>query len=274
MHYAELFDIHKHSVVYNNLNIRLRDIEVLPERKMIRLYTQRTTFFNSLVTNRALDAPLASGLTIRKIYQVGKRIVPLKESEFSNHLGMNGFVETSDGYLIFVKRGKNLSVAKGTLGLSVGASLKTMYGLDDQGRFTGEGLDRAISGEIEDELGLKPEDYEYSRERCIIAGYRDMVEGGKPQLLFYVKAGLDKQTLDAQFKNSLTAKAKSKKEAEELMRRDGEKLEYIHKRDFKHLFIAPDCVIHQKKAFTMVPSSSACVVMLMNYWEAVEAEEI
>lgn len=68
----------------------------------------------------------------------------MKESPFSNHLGFNGIVRTADNKIIFVKRSDKVSIGKGTLGNSIGASLKTEYALDNNGEFTQEGLIQAI----------------------------------------------------------------------------------------------------------------------------------
>ena len=48
-----IFDVHKGSVVYNNINIRLDDMAYANNK--ISLYTSRTHYYDSLITNRACD---------------------------------------------------------------------------------------------------------------------------------------------------------------------------------------------------------------------------
>lgn len=263
--YSRLFEFHAHSNVYNNLNIRLKDCLWNKENRSVTLITERTTYFNSLVTNRALDAPLGEHLTIRSVFQVGKGVVPLSESVFSNHLGFNGFVATQDGYLVFVVRGSNMSVAKNTLGPSVGASMKTKYALMDK-KFTLHGLENAICSEIKDELELERDTYSYSNGENIIAGYRDLVEGGKPQLLFFVQSTLNRQHILENFRQGRSSRSKKGKQSkEEQMRRDGEQLLFIPRDELAEVLIAPDCLIWRKKCYTLVPSTAASLVMVREY---------
>ncbi len=64
-----------------------------------------------------------------------------------------------------------------------------MYALDKNKELTAQGLSKAIRCEIKDELKIElPEDIDYSKS--IFAFYRDLVEGGKPQFLFYFKTNL------------------------------------------------------------------------------------
>ena len=66
--------------------------------------------------------------------------------------------------------------------------MKAKMALDANQRFTKEGLKNSILGEIKDELKIERKDIIFSIEENVIAAYRDLVEGGKPQLLFVVKS--------------------------------------------------------------------------------------
>ena len=68
-HFDELFKSHIASNIYNQLNIRVDDWEV--ERDSFLMSTSRTTYFDSLVTNRAMDFQWSNGLTTRDVYQYG-----------------------------------------------------------------------------------------------------------------------------------------------------------------------------------------------------------
>lgn len=187
----------------------------------------------------------------------------LEESCLSNHLGFNGFVESSDGFIVFVKRKKQISIGKGTYGNSIGACLKTKYALDGSGNFTEAGLRNGILQNIENELKI-PKSYlaDFSIKEHIIAAYRDMVEGGKPQLLFFIRSSWDKDTIMQNFTTIL--RTAGRRESEEAFE-DGAKLLWIPKTELKEMCILPDRIIRQGKSYSMMPSASASIVMLLKH---------
>jgi hypothetical protein len=260
-----LLSAHDTSTIYNQLNVRVDDWFV--QEKNFVINTSRTTYFNSLVTNRALDYKMRNGSSVRDFYCYGPFAPELKKSKLSNHLGFNGFIESEDGYIPFVQRGKHVSIGKNTLGTSVSASLKTKYALDEEKTFSIEGLKEAIKNEIEDELKIKPAELEKIKlSKCIISAYQDLVEGGKPQLLFYVKSTLKKSEISARFKNETKRYKKENsdityKESKSL--EDGNGLVWIKKGDLKNLFITPGYVICSGEKYKMLPSTSASIVMLI-----------
>lgn len=197
-----LMQAHKYSNIYNQLNIRLDNLK--QKDNLIVLSYSQTTYYDSLITNRAMDYCWNNGKTIREIYEPGPFISDLEKSKFSNHLGFNGFLETSDGKIIFVKRGKKLSVGKNTWSPSVAASLKAKYALNENQKFDKQGLSNAIRKEITDELYIEF-DQDIDLTESIFAFYRDLVEGGKPQFLFYYK--LENYTFD-EFQANFYAKYK------------------------------------------------------------------
>lgn len=137
--------------------------------------------------------------TIRKIFELGLYIRPLNVSRMSNHLGFNGFVMKKDGKIPFIKRSDNLSIGKKMLATSIGASLKTKYavGHDSDMLFTKKSLGWAILGEIKDKLTLKSIHVtDEEAADSIFAFYRDLVECGKPQFLFFLKLDISSQELE------------------------------------------------------------------------------
>jgi len=241
-HYISLFNAHSTSDIYNQVNIRLDNYRLQKEDNYLHLYTSRTTYYDSLVTNRAIDFEFKKGLTLRELINPGPFIMPLDKSRLSNHLGFNVFIETQDGDIIFVKRNMNVSIGKGTLGPSVSASLKTRYCLDDDLTFTLEGLVDAVKKEIEDELGIK--EVEISIKDNLIAVYRDILEGGKPQFLFKVKINNTSCAVRENFKKYL--KTKNNK-YDTIM--DGNKLVFIKISDIKKIYIAPDAIFFNPKEY-------------------------
>ncbi len=203
---------HLSSTTYNQLNIRVDKIHC--DNNTLTLNTSRTTFYDSLVTNRALEYKFTDNLTIKDLYCYGPFLPSLDESVFSNHLGFNIFVKTSDDYFIFIMRGDNVSIGKNTLGCGVSASLKSKYALNELLEFDNDGLRKAISGELNDELFIQnvPENFILD-DRCnIIAFYRDWIEGGKPQLLIYLDLKISREKVNELFREGIDKKYRKKSE--------------------------------------------------------------
>lgn len=238
--FSSIMKAHDTSVIYNNLNIRATGLEL--KDNCLKISTERTYYYYSMVTNRAIDYEWAEdGVTVRSIYEPGPMFRPLDQACLSNHLGFNGFVATKDGYVVFVKRSKDLSIAKRTYGDSIGASLKTAYALEDDGGFTAKKLVEAILTEIKHELKI---DMDRIMNIHIIGAYRDGLEGGKPQLCFCAETDLEAKEMDKEFiketKAKLVKDIKKKKKlkdsrerrrlkAEKKVLEDGEKLVWINK---------------------------------------------
>lgn len=257
-----LMKAHKKSTLYNQIHIRINDIVICGNH--ITLKNSRTTYFDSMITNRAMDYELQNGKTIREIYEPGPFLSCLSESKLSNHLGFNGFVETSDNRIIFVKRSQNVSIGKETLADSIGASLKVKYCFNSNRELTEDGLYNTIVKEIDDELkinSIKPDDVRNS----IFAFYRDLVEGGKPQFLFYFKLNnMTVKQFEENFRNS-TPKKKLKKDRKNGII-DGNKFYYYSVQELKDSIILPGKLItpdgtHHK----MMPSASGSIVMLLKH---------
>lgn len=254
-----LFNAHSHSIVYNNINIRLNDLIV--DGNCIKLLYGFTTYYDSLITNRAVDYPFKGNRTVREVYEPGPFLNKLCDSKLSNHLGFNGFVELSDGKIIFVKRGNNLSIGKGMWQQSIGASLKTQYCINPQYEMDANGLSNAMRMEIMDELKIEI-DSDEMLIKTIFAFYRDLVEGGKPQFLFYYKTNeYDEKTFIENFN-----KKKSNKHAKKNKRlvEDGKEFEFLSIEELKKCEYDVDAMTTSDgKKFKMMPSSIASVILLI-----------
>ncbi len=267
-HFDELIKAHSSSNIFNQMTIRVDDWKV--EQSEFHIYTSRTTYFNSLVTNRSMDYVWSNGITIRDLLDFDPFILPLNQSKLSNHLGFNGFIESADGYFPLVFRNSIMSMGKHTYGDSISASLKSKYALDSNQLLTVEGIEYAILKEICNELDITRDQLLWKGLKYqLLAAYRDMVEGGKPHFLFYVKSTLSKSNIDTIFKEKkiehkkMQKKLKNDKETKTL--KDGDKLLWLSRAQIKELAISPGYIIHQKKIYEMTPSASACVVLLREY---------
>lgn len=263
INYNKLFESHRHSNIYNSTCIRLDSFIVSQNDRNIILETSRTSYFNSLVTNRALDHDLSSGLTLRKIFEYKKSITELNKSSLSNHIGINGMIITNDNKFVFVRRSGKVSIGKNTLGCSFGAAVKYM---EDEFIFNKEKLQAYIVKCIKGEIKLEIEDFILSSN--FVGLYRDLVEGGKPQLLFYYKTDLTSDELNSQFIESLR-KEKEEKQSKDL-EIDGEKLVFI---DVDSVRLYNDKIVKYEKQdnnkfrkiaeFESLPSTSASVAMII-----------
>lgn len=275
----EIMGVHSKSVIYNNIKIRLNDILFNQDTGTLTLYTGRTYYFDSMVTNRAADYEFSNGKTIREIFEPGPYIKPLHQTKMSNHMGYNGFIETSDEKIPFIVRGYKLSIGKGTLTDSVATSLKSKYAIEDDYRFTLNGLGNAILEGILDELKLRHDDWEnnYFQKHgitsndainSIFAVYRDLVDCGKPQFLFFMRLNfLSSEELLEKFESK---KIKNDSEEDEAIH-DNKKLKFFTINQLKGAKITADkleiTVNGKKCSYTMMPSSSAAIVMLLKYLE-------
>lgn len=256
-----LMKAHEHSAIYNNMNVRADNI--LQEGEKITLTYSRTTYFDSLLTNRAMDYKWENEMTTREVYEPGPFLNCLKDSKLSNHLGFNGFIETADNKFIFVLRDSNLSIGKNTLANSIGASLKVKYCLDDDRKLTQEGLNRGIQKEIEDELKIKIDDTERLVDG-IFAFYRDLVEGGKPQFLFYYKL---KDWTAAKFEENFRDFLKRKQDKKDATI-DGKKFLCLTLQELKECEVHPDkLILTDGQTYKMMPSASASLGLLMDFLE-------
>lgn len=257
-HFDELFSVHDTSTVYNQLNIRVDDWK--REGNTFRIYTSRTSYYNSLVTNRAMDYPWTNGLTVRDVLEYGPFLHDLSQSRLSNHLGFNGFIISSDEYVPFVKRSSNLSIGKNTYGTSISASLKAKYALEPGDAFNCQGLVRAILREVQDELKIPVEGLEeFSCSKNLIAAYRDLVEGGKPQLVFFLKSLLTRDQIQQSFFNALKGKQKNSGTLSE----DGSYILWIHQDQLPEIYLDQDKMIFKGKKYPMTHSSAASVGMFL-----------
>lgn len=271
-HYRELFQAHDTSNIYNQLNVKVKSWKNTEEG--FNMYTMRTTYYDSLVTNRVMDFEWEPEQTLRNRYMYGPFVTPLSESVLSNHLGFNGFIISSDNMIPLVRRNKIVSIGKRTYGDSIGASMKAKMALDANQRFTKEGLKNSILGEIKDELKIERKDIIFSIEENVIAAYRDLVEGGKPQLLFVAKSLRTQKEIEDNFVKKKKEKAKElrksfwDKELREL--EDGDTFLWIPVENLKKLVILPDAIVYEGKEYRMMPSASASLVMLIWWLELVK----
>lgn len=294
-HYDELIKAHSSSSVYNQLNIRIKNWYL--NDGVFNIETERTTYYDSLVTNRAMDYHLESGLSIRDKLCYGPFLPALGESNLSNHIGFNGFLETSDNYIPIIKRNKDLSIGKRVWGLSVEGSIKVCELVSSETeKLTVSALIKGIRAEYHKELGI-PKNNDDLKEilkkekskkikkfiesliekgvtlepkhnpvnqnpvHGICTAYRNIVEGGKPQFFTYYKTSLTKNELEIFFKENARKNSKN-------LFVDGKRIGWLKAEDIcgdKGFLVYNNKIICKSKIrktkirkFKMVPSTSVC----------------
>ena len=189
-----LLEAHKGSHVSNGVTIRLNDVTV--EGDNLTLKTGRSQYFDMLITNRCMDYTLNDQVSLRDVYESGSKVSPLGKSQLGNQLGINGLIFSNDGYLLVEKRGYHKTTWKNKFAQPISLAMKK----SDVKSFKEDGTIASpadtvfkdiILGTIENNFGLTEENivsFELSKNLFGIA--RDLLEGGKPNMYFYVTANM------------------------------------------------------------------------------------
>ena len=192
-HADELLMAHKNSNTRNNDTIRLSDFDY--EGDTLTLNTQRSTYYHMLITNRCMDFRFANGLTLRNLYEYDNRICPLHKSKFGNQIGINGLILTKDGYVLLEKRDHKKTTWKNKFAQSISLALKENEVILNQDGVIGNTyedaqavLKRIIQKTVRKNFGLTEQDCrEFVLEKNFLGLARDLLEGGKPNLYFFVE---------------------------------------------------------------------------------------
>ncbi len=236
-----LMEAHKTSNYSNNETIRLKDVTYDPDRRELSLFTERTQYFDMLITNRCIDYKLNGLISVRDVYEGGKTITPLKDSELSNQIGINGLIFTADGYLLLEKRGYKKSIWKGKLAQPISLAMKKRatnsflkdgvltpdYDGDDSQRaaaehaYVSDVFKKIIFDTISDNFGLTEDDIrDFDISKNMFGVARDLLEGGKPNIYFYVIVNITadecKKTLEDRAKRSAAVTIRERKQDRQL----------------------------------------------------------
>lgn len=223
-HADELLLAHKNSSTRNNDTVRLNDFDY--DGKTLTLHTQRSTYYHMLITNRCMDYSFANGLTIRNLYEYRSQICPLHKSKFGNQIGINGLIITSDGYVLLEKRDHKKTTWKNKFAQSISLALKEgeiVVGekgvIGNTAKDASEGLKYVIQNTIRKNFGLTDKDFkEFKLETNFLGLARDLLEGGKPNLYFFVETKCTAKELAKKIKKN-AGNAKSVHAAEKELKR-------------------------------------------------------
>jgi len=189
---VEFIKAHKYSQMSNNLTIRLDDINV--DGNEVKFHTSRSYYYHMLLTNRCMDYQLENGMSVRGVYEFGSKVSPLSESKLSNQIGINGMIITSDGYLLLEKRDRKKTTWKNKFAQPISLALKAEdlsleigQKMDNTEEYAENKLLSVIKKTIKGNFGFTEKDFmDLSLEKNFLGLARDLLEGGKPNLYFFV----------------------------------------------------------------------------------------
>ena len=186
--YDRIFAAHSSSAKANFLTIRMDDYDA--QNKVFHL--SRSTYFNHLVTNRAMDFQLFEDISLRDMYEYGPQLTPLSESKMSNHVGINALVFLKGGYLLIPRRRADSTISKNMVTSSIAVMLNfpEAYTNDPRSvRITSEYLlhDNIVQN-LTDRVKITPDEWlEQGKIDVSFLGFgRNIYEGGKPQMYYAV----------------------------------------------------------------------------------------
>lgn len=197
-----IMEAHKTSKSKNVETIRLSGHSYNEEAKSLTLKTGRTCYNHMLLTNRCMDFPIGTDLSIREIYEYRSQVLPLPVTKMGNQIGIEGLIITTDGMTLIEKRNHSqrttwrdkfaqpisLSMKKSDIGLEGRQTLEETHEAA-QAAFQ-KMLKKHLEGfglrMYEEENPDAPWDYRFELSRNFLGISRDLLEGGKPNMYFYV----------------------------------------------------------------------------------------
>lgn len=232
---AALLAAHSGSSTSNNVTIRLKKAGYDEQKHELVLDTERSQYFYMLVTNRCMDYSISDTMTLREVYEFNDKVSPLEESKLGNQIGINGLVFTSDGYLLIEKRGKKKTTWKGKLAQPISLALKEKDILPNGGSIDGSpeaandafrriifktlrknyGIDENMIAGIGSDGAVKAGAFDLKDSFLGLA--RDLIEGGKPNMYFYIALNVTA----AELKAVMEQRAKDAAESVPKKRRSG-----------------------------------------------------
>ncbi len=264
---SEVLRAHHASHAYNRTTQRIKSIN--KEGDSYNVSLEKTSYYNMLVSNRAIDYHLEGYGTIRDRYEEGPKISSLEDSVLANHFGYAIIVETSDNKFVFSQRKEHVSVGKNTLGTGVSSVLKVNL---DKENYNNEELkeifNKSINNEIQNEIGISNDGvkYNFDFDKNNIVVYRDLTEGGKPQFVFHLKLNINSTDFLNESKEYFLAKKIlncGDKKTKEDKHYDVDFALYTEQ-EFKEAYITSDYISIGNDLHRIIPLFSAAMVLYLN----------
>lgn len=198
-----IMNAHKNSKFKNKNMFRLNELVELKKDKEYQLIISESNQYNTLLTNRAMDAAVVKNVTIRDLFEYGPRLTSFEESKLANGIGLNIVVKSSDGYFILIRRNDKNPTGKNISGVT-SSMLYDLY-LDcerqkqiEEGNFYEKVLKQSIYRGLRNSLFMfKGEKYNEDvinlNDAHLLGMIRNLIEGGKPELIYLYEL---KHTID------------------------------------------------------------------------------
>ncbi len=195
--FLKIFRAHRGCFLRNYPTLRLADFAVRPVgdgATELRFETMRSTYFNHLVTNRAMDFVIDDVVSVRSLFEYGPLLKPLRTSDLSNHIGINAIVYLSDGTMLYKQRSGTATISKGMLTSSIAMKID----LDEPARPLSayDLLVAPVRQGLIDRLGIYDKRTSTPGRRqplpldemdiYLLGVGRNVYEGGKPHLYYAV----------------------------------------------------------------------------------------
>ena len=195
-----LMEAHGASSFSNGVTIRLNDVAV--DGNKLTLSTGRSQYFDMLITNRCMDYQLNDLLSLRDVFESGKKVSRLSESQLGNQIGINGLIFTTDGYILVEKRGYHKAIWKNKFAQPISLAMKKsdIKNFDADGKIADDAekvFKNIILGTIKKNFGItENEILKFNLSKNFFGIARDLLEGGKPNMYFYVTVNMTARQLD------------------------------------------------------------------------------
>ncbi|MBE6124145.1 MAG: hypothetical protein E7184_01190 [Erysipelotrichaceae bacterium] len=179
-----LLKAHQYSTIKNMQTVRLDRCQQTA-KKEFTLNLSRSTYFNHLITNRAADYKLESGISLRDYYEYGTNISSPENSVMSNHLGVIALVYLKDGEILLPRRKGNSTISKNKITSSIATRLNIP---NDNELITNEYLMKdCILEALVSRLSIDPNLLKQNEIEIEFLGCgQDIYEVGKPHLYYKV----------------------------------------------------------------------------------------
>jgi len=203
----KLISAHENSKISNKDILRLDDYH-LDNEGNLSLEISMTNFYQTLLTNRAMDYELTKKMTVREMFEYGPCLNAFKQSKLANGVGIASIVLTSDGYYVMLYRGmKNptgkhqISICNSTLNFYLSKRNEIIKNTHETIQFdeslTNDLIHESIINGLINKLHY-PTSGEYAisqNDYRLVGMVRNIKEGGKPELFYLVKSKYTSQGL-------------------------------------------------------------------------------
>jgi len=159
--------------------------DMVQDGNKVTFYLSRSTVFNHLLTNRAIDFILFDNVTLRDVYEYGPKLNSYKDSKMSNHIGINALVFLSDGNILVPRRNRVSTISKNQITSSIAVKLDFPEGKDSVS--TEYLMKENIMNNLTSRVKIDPKDLHRENIDIRFLGLgQNVYEGGKPQFYYAV----------------------------------------------------------------------------------------